>query len=124
VNARSQRGSTPLNTAAANDNAAAVHMLLEHGADSTLNTVDGHTALSTACEAGHRVVVELLLRRGADMRATVKAVGYFGVTVLMQAALYGHLDVAKVLLAWGADVHAVDEGRRSPLCFAGGAKQS
>lgn len=67
VNARDEAGFTPLHDAALAGNAAAVRMLLDHGADINLGDKEnGATALYMAATMGREEVVTLLLDKGAD----------------------------------------------------------
>jgi ankyrin repeat protein len=84
-------------------NSAAVEMLLDHGADPTLEAEMGVNALFAACRNGHTDVVKLLLRRGMSVSAKGSAI--FNATPLMAAAVHGQVAVAKLLLLRGANVN-------------------
>ena len=64
------RGQTVLMTAARTGNAAAVRVLLDHGAEvDARETQLGETALMWAASENHAEVVSLLVSRGADVNA-------------------------------------------------------
>lgn len=65
VNARSNRGITPLHRAAQNGHVEIVEMLLDGGAEPDIEANDGETPLSMAESSGHDAVVSLLRARAA-----------------------------------------------------------
>jgi ankyrin repeat protein len=62
VNAKGERGVTPLACAASRGALESVTLLLESGADPDARADDGSTALGRALEAGHDDVVAALKR--------------------------------------------------------------
>ena len=88
-----------LRLASVEGHAAAVEVLLAHGADVNASDRRGRSALREASENGHLAVVEVLLAHGADVHA-------FDDAALHWASRYGHAAVVEVLLAHGANVHA------------------
>ena len=67
VQARNDRGLTPLHIAAAGGDVAVVEALLQHGAEVNATSNIGTTPLYNATQfGGKEAVVELLLRHGAD----------------------------------------------------------
>ena len=120
VNARDDRGFSPLHVAARlNENEAVIRALLAAGAEldawATGFSVDygwEATPLLEAAESNaNPAVIATLLDAGAD--ASVR--GWGGETLLHRAARGGSPDVVSVLLRAGADVHAVDGGGSTPL---------
>jgi uncharacterized protein len=103
INALNSLLGTPLLVAASIDNAVAVQLLLEHGADPSITDCEGHAAIRTACRNGYADVVELLLSSGVQASATIDAEE---LTPLLVAVASGHTEVVKVLLQHGAAVHA------------------
>lgn len=81
---------------------AAVHVLLDGGAD--INAIDrnGWTPLMEAVFAGHVETIRALLARGADVNTKDQA----DWTPLMEAASKGHVEAVMILLASGADANA------------------
>jgi len=88
-------GTTPLMRAAKNGDAAAIRLLLEHGADPNARQKNGTTALMLAAGLG-------------------RGTGAFTKDYATEAEL---LEAVKVLIAAGADVNAVDDGGETPLHF-------
>ena len=98
---------TPLMTAAARGNLAAVEALLEHGADLEAENRIDYTALAIAAESasGSLEVIEALVRFGAD---TEKRFGRWGLTPLGLAIVSGNSEVALKLMELGVDIAALD----------------
>ena len=67
VNARNERGDTPLCMATDDRNIAKARSLISHGADPNLKGSEGDTPLHRAAEWGNPQVVELLLASGAEV---------------------------------------------------------
>jgi len=81
---------------------AAVHALLDGGADVNVIDPNGWTPLMEAAFAGHAETIGALLARGADVNMKDRA----GWTPLMEAASKGHAEAVMILLANGADANA------------------
>ena len=120
MNARDDRGFSPLHVAARlNENEAVIRALLTAGAEldawATGFGVDygwEATPLLEAAESNaNPAVIATLLDAGAD--ASVR--GWGGETLLHRAARGGSPDVVSLLLRAGADVNAVDGGGSTPL---------
>ncbi|MCC6003775.1 MAG: ankyrin repeat domain-containing protein [Thermofilum sp.] len=114
VNARDERGHTPLHYAAMEGHAKVAKLLLERGADVNARDDMGWTPLHHAAAGGHANVARLLLDHGADVNARNED----GWTPLHRAAFGGHVDVARLLLERGADPSIRDEDGRTPLDIA------
>lgn len=114
VNARNDAGETPLMIAAREGEAAAVRLLLAHGADVNRQGRSGETPLSEAARLGRIVIVEALLAGGADANLAMKT----GMTPLLWAVRERHVDVIRALLKAGADPKAKDNDGRDALTFA------
>jgi len=129
------RGQTVLMTAARTGNAAAVRVLLDHGAEVNARESQlGETALMWAASENHAAVVSLLVSRGADVNARSATVKFpkdrFGLegvltilphgnwTPMMYAARDGAPDAARALAKAGADVNAVDPDGSTPIILA------
>jgi ankyrin repeat protein len=128
LNARTDRGSTPLHVAANYGRVEIVRMLLEHGANVGAEDDEGRTPLHVAAGYGllnadydtinvgdGRVeVVRVLLDHGAD----VGAMDGEGRTPLHLAADYGKVEIVRMLLEHGPDVGAEDDEGRTPFQIA------
>jgi ankyrin repeat protein len=123
VNVRDARGQTALMWAAARNNAAAVRLLIEVGADITVRTDNpvsgermrgvfnsppptGFTALLFAVRAGSVDAVHALLDAGADVNDVLSD----GQSALVVAAANAHWEMMNALLDRGADPDAAAAG--------------
>ena len=121
-------GTTPLMRAGRNGDAAAMRLLLDHGADPTLRQKNGTTALMLAAGLGRGLGVfakdyatpaellegvKILLARGVD----VNAANDKGQTAL-HCAVQASDDIVKLLAENGAKLDAKDKAGRTPLDVA------
>jgi ankyrin repeat protein len=113
VDAKDDRGITPLMYAAWVGSPEAMKLLLERGADPNLTNSNGSTALMMSVT--ELAKVKMLLARGADVnKATPR-----GRTALLLAAMSPRsAEVVKGLIAAGADVKAVDAFKTTALIAA------
>lgn len=104
VNARSQRGRTPLLIAASHDaNSAVIRLLLNKGADlAKASDPVNNTPLLASAYANDTESIKLFLQKGSDAQAQNRA----GLNALMFAASYGNVEIVKALLARGIGVNA------------------
>ena len=124
-------GATPLLRAAKAGDAAAVKLLLEHGANPNLPNIQGITPLMAAAGLGSNEIdtrgrfktqpdliasIDLLVKAGADVNAHDNN----GQTALHGAALFGYDEVIKDLVAHNADVNVKDKKGMTPLDSAMG----
>ena len=108
-------GTTPLQWAVRNGNAALVDRLLVAGADAKAQNRYGVTAIQLACETGGAPIVARLLDAGVSATAT----GPLGETALHTCARTGDVAAAKVLVARGAPLEAGESWRgQTPLMWA------
>lgn len=110
VNAKDDRGHTPLYSAAWQGQKEMVAFLIEHGAEVDSHPDGGETPLSMAVGNNHKEVVELLLTKGAD----VNAADDLGHTPLYRAIEHDYISVATVLIQHGAAVDGIS-GHDRPL---------
>ena len=111
VNARDDRGRTPLHAAARDNSAPGVlALLLDRGADPNDRDNDGRTPLFRATRTGRKEDIGLLLDRGADATATDDA----GETALHM--IWGDdAEGAALLVSRGVDVNARNDRDETPL---------
>jgi len=109
-------GWTVLHYAAFGGNAAAVRLLLDHGAalEQVAANKFGNTPLHVALLTGDHATVELLVERGANLEARYDG----GTTPLHLAAALGRVDLLTVLLAHGAAIDARSDAGATALSIA------
>jgi len=115
VNARRPDGSTPLQWAVYDDNAAEVQRLIKAGADVSLANNYGASPVSLAAEVANTEILKLLLDAGANADSP----NADGMTALMAVARTGNVDAAKLLLDHGATIDARESfGGQTALMWA------
>jgi ankyrin repeat protein len=118
VNAKDNRGMTPLHKAAYYGQRQVAKVLIDKGANVNETDTAGQTPLHIAANFGWKFVPELLLANGASISARDIA----GNTPLHAAADCadgnGNKDLIELLIAKGADVNARNEAGQMPLHFA------
>ena len=135
INAKNERGATPLSHAAEGGHQKLVEFLIAGGADINDKDYAGRPALFGAAYRGHADVVKLLLDNGAEynmkdnrgytpmdwaaMRGNKDVIDVFikkGVKAnLFQAAGCGHIALMEKLAKEGADVNQIDDKGNTPL---------
>lgn len=103
---------TYLMTAANQGNVEIVKLLLEYGADHTVELTDGSTALSFAAQNGRLETVNLLLQLdpSPEQQHLDKA--------LLESARSGHPLTSKALVEAGSRIHSQGQGGLTPLHYA------
>ena len=115
VNQRGVDGSTPLQWAVYEGDAAEVRRLLDDGADVSLANNYGATAMGLAAEVGDTDILKLLLEAGADADSP----NADGQTALLAVARTGNVEAAQLLLDYGATVDAREQwGGQTALMWA------
>ncbi len=107
LEARDSRGHIPAHYAGASGEEATIRLFLEHGYgvnDDISGNGEGTTFLHMAAAHDAPGLIAYLIEQGAE----VNALGYNGVTALMQAAGAGHAAVFDLLMRAGADPHIAD----------------
>jgi ankyrin repeat protein len=90
-----------------------VRLLLDAGADSNAQNVEGDSALLIAASWGNTTYMRELIAHGADVNAQTNS----GYTALMETAQHCDVEAAKLLLQCGADPTMRDERDRSILDY-------
>jgi uncharacterized protein len=115
VDSRKPDGSTPLQWAVYEGNAAEVRRLIDSGADVTLANNYGVTAMSLAAEVADTAILKLLLDAGANADSP----NADGMTALLAVARTGNVEAAKLLIEHGATVDARENfGGQTALMWA------
>jgi ankyrin repeat protein len=115
VDRRNPDGSTPLQWAVYEGDAAKVRRLIEAGADIALANDYGATPMGLAAEVANTEILKLLLDAGADADSPNAE----GMTALLAVARTGNVDAAKLLIERGATVDARESfGGQTPLMWA------
>lgn len=107
LEAKDDRGATPLMVAVGHGAVDLVHFLLERGADPHAETEFGDTPLREAVETGHVEIASTLLEAGA-----------LPLDVLAPAAASGDEPMLELLLRRGADPNAASDLAEAPLFAA------
>jgi V8-like Glu-specific endopeptidase len=107
-------GKTALMKAALNKKNVFVKVLIEKGADVTLEDTDGNSALHSAAiklSKKNSDIVNMLVEAGAKIEAR----NLLGETALLVAAKNLNLEAVKILIKSGADKNALDKNNESAL---------
>jgi ankyrin repeat protein len=108
-------GSTPLQWAVYQNDAAEVKRLLASGANAREANAYGVTPMALAAETGNAALIQMLLAAGAD----VESPSGEGQTALMSVARTGNVEAAKLLIKHGARVNATEQfGGQTALMWA------
>ena len=105
---------SPLQAAVRRGFADMVQLLLENGAEITVQDSDGNTLLHLTASRDNEAVILILLEHGADVSTTNAR----GNTPLDAAARKGHRVAAERLLEHGADASAKGEAGMTPIHWA------
>ena len=107
--------STALHVACAKRDVETVKLLIDHGAEVNLKSINGWVPLIDASIRGRTDIVRLLLDHGADVNLQADTSGQ---TAPHHACWYGHTETVQVLLERGADVNIRNVKGVSPLMGA------
>ena len=105
-------GDCPLHTAARQNSATIIDMLVQSGANVNAMNKSGRTALSIACLNGKMKSVEALLKSKADINMPLES------APVIAAAYRGHVDIVETLLTSGADTSKANVNRYTALHVA------
>jgi len=121
INARNNRGYTPLHLAATRGDSEVVQLLLENGAEvDAVATDSGCTSLHYAASLGHVESCELLVRYGADPDVQTARLE----TPLHLAVASGHPEVVALLLKYNARLDIRDKNGMTALQQAETSKEA
>ena len=112
IEAKNNKGRSPLIESSCCGRLDVVEVLLKAGADVCVADHEGHTCLTLAAHFGHTKTVRYL---AAFPEVDMNQRGRRGQTALHMAVHHIHADVVEVLIDAGADIEAKDENGRSPL---------
>ena len=134
LNRPNEQGKTPLIDASETGRTRIVKLLLESGADYTIQSNNGATALHWAAFRDKIDVVRTILEEAstrssktdANPEEEAKSFNSFinhqahpnKATALRDAASQGYANIVKLFLAYGADYDCYDRANRSPLHYA------
>jgi ankyrin repeat protein len=122
VNLAAKTGFTPLMVAANDpDAAAAIRLLIEHGATvapSHPKPLHDGTPLFFAVSSGNVEAVRLLLERGANPRAKMSVGGAFTATPIEMAVVQGDVPMVRALADAGVDLNAFNDAGIPPITSA------
>lgn len=113
LNAKNQRGRTPLYEAIMWEHLDQTVQLLDYGCDVEISDNNGWTPLHGAVHQGHALLTKLLCERGAFVDQKDKT----GQTPLHYAVSQGRQEILEALVVAGADVNLISKGE-TPLCRA------
>jgi len=111
LNARDNKGSTPLHSAVSKGREDVVLFLIEMGADIDTKNKNGLTPLFWALDLSRNNVAKILIEKGADI--SIK--GFRNRTLLHMAARSGSTDIVKQLLGKGLSINTPDTQGSTPL---------
>lgn len=114
VNARDDRGWSPLHYAGGNGHRDLVEVLLTNGADINIRDNNGMTTMHLVVGKGNAEMAELLIGRGADLNA----IDSTGISPLHFAAAHGDQAMVELLLHNRAEVNAKTKNGETPMRLA------
>lgn len=114
VNAQDSGGWTPIIWAAEHKHVDVIKVLLNRGADVTINDKELNVCLHWAAYAGNVDIAELVLNAGCSLAS----VNMHGDTPLHIAAREGYLDCVTLFLSRGADIDIMNREGDTPLTLA------
>ncbi|XP_051927506.1 histone-lysine N-methyltransferase EHMT2 [Hippocampus zosterae] len=114
VNAQDSGGWTPIIWAAEHKHVQVIKVLLNRGADVTINDKELNVCLHWAAYAGNVDIAEMVLNAGCSLAS----VNVHGDTPLHIAAREGYLECVTLFLSRGADIDTINREGDTPLTLA------
>ncbi|XP_077404838.1 histone-lysine N-methyltransferase EHMT2 [Vanacampus margaritifer] len=114
VNSQDNGGWTPIIWAAEHKHVDVIKVLLNRGADVTINDKELNVCLHWAAYAGNLDIAEMVLNAGCSLAS----VNVHGDTPLHIAAREGYLDCVTLFLSRGADIDTINREGDTPLTLA------
>ncbi|CBZ29007.1 conserved hypothetical protein [Leishmania mexicana MHOM/GT/2001/U1103] len=118
VNATNAQGRTPLHEAVTQDYIACCQVLLDHGADDTIQSTTQSTPFHTAAACGSIEGMEVILRHSDNPKGKVNELDRQRSSALHKCAFDGDVRVSRWLVEHGANVDAADSTDATPLLIA------
>lgn len=115
VNAKDEKGSTPLHLASFKGYLEVAKFLLEKGADIEAVNGRGFTPLQLAVYGGHRNLAEFLIEKGSNINAINEQMNMTALDFAFVREIQAHkLDIAPLLIQKGAEF---DVNKKNPLGY-------
>ncbi|XP_077600144.1 histone-lysine N-methyltransferase EHMT2 [Stigmatopora nigra] len=114
VNSQDNGGWTPIIWAAEHKHVEVIKVLLNRGADVTINDKELNVCLHWAAYAGNVDIAEMVLNAGCSLAS----VNMHGDTPLHIAAREGYLECVTLFLSRGADIDVINREGDTPLTLA------
>ena len=109
VNAKNDKGWTPLLGSTYHNNSEISQLLIMNGADVNAKDNDGQTPLRIAIQNKNTEIIELLIKNGADVNPKINN----GNTPLLWSISKNNTEISKLMMDKGADVNATDAAGRT-----------
>ncbi|KAG5498829.1 hypothetical protein JKF63_03118 [Porcisia hertigi] len=118
VNATNAQGRTALHEAVTQDYIACTKVLLDHGADDTIQSTTQSTPFHTAAACGSVESLEMILRYSERPEVKVNELDRHHSSALHKCAFDGDVRVSRWLVEHGATVDVADSTDATPLLIA------
>jgi cytohesin len=113
VNAKDDRGNTPLHIVVSKNQSRLAKLLIAKGAQVNVKNYMGETLLHSAFQSSHKELVAFLIAKGVNINAADDQ----GNTPLYLAVTRGQREMAKFLIAKGANVNVINSQNETLLHY-------